>query len=382
MTEQELEQQIRISAEKTVNQVCRIKPGERVLIVTNRVIKQNKLPEAYLIARALYDACITATACPVLILQPEKKSLDAADPAVIAALKTKPSVFFSISENKLGKDPEGIQHPYTGPDGNSYDHIFDYLLYGKKSMRAVWTPGVTLDMFSVTVGIDYELLNRRCLAVSSCFKQAVTVRITAPAGTDITVPVEGRNPFMDNGAFYMPGTGGNIPAGEVFISPVVGDRRQAGCCGRIVFDGSLTLDDGDILIQQPVAVDVQGGFVTKITGGEEAARLREVLDRAEQIALQMEKDGSLPSGQGCVYGANARNIGELGIGLNPAARITGNMLEDEKAFTTCHFAIGANYDGDAPALIHLDGIVRNPTITVVNRDSSVINIMEEGNLLV
>ena len=72
----------------------------------------------------------------------------------------------------------------------------------------------------------------------------------------------------------------------------------------------------------------------------------------------------------------------MGIGLNPAARITGNMLEDEKAFTTCHFAIGANYDGDAPALIHLDGIVRNPTITVVNRDSSVIKIMEEGNLLV
>ena len=125
MTEQELEQQIRISAEKTVNQVCRIKPGERVLIVTNRVIKQNKLPEAYLIARALYDACITVTACPVLILQPEKKSLDAADPAVIAALKTEPAVFFSISENKLGKDPEGIQHPYTGPDGSSYDHIFD-----------------------------------------------------------------------------------------------------------------------------------------------------------------------------------------------------------------------------------------------------------------
>ena len=62
---------------------------------------------------------------------------------------------------------------------------------------------------------------------------------------------------------------------------------------------------------------------------------------------------------------NARNIGELGIGLNPAASINGNMLEDEKAFHTCHFAIGQNYDNDAPSLIHLDGVVRNPTIELI-----------------
>ena len=81
------------------------------------------------------------------------------------------------------------------------------------------------------------------------------------------------------------------------------------------------------------------------------------------------------------YKRNARNIGELGIGLNPEAQITGNMLEDEKAFKTCHFAIGANYDGDAPALIHLDGVVRNPTITINYSDGSQSKIMDKGILL-
>ena len=88
----------------------------------------------------------------------------------------------------------------------------------------------------------------------------------------------------------------------------------------------------------------------------------------------------MPSGMGVVYARNARNIGELGIGLNPSANITGNMLEDEKAFHTCHFAIGQNYDGDAPALIHFDGVVRNPTIVFTYADGKEVTVLETGEL--
>ena len=95
----------------------------------------------------------------------------------------------------------------------------------------------------------------------------------------------------------------------------------------------------------------------------------------------MEKEGKLPSGQGAIYSRNARNIGELGIGLNPAAKITGNMLEDEKAFRTCHFAIGANYDGDAPSLIHLDCVVKDPTIIFNYSDGTSKTVLENGTLI-
>ena len=95
-----------------------------------------------------------------------------------------------------------------------------------------------------------------------------------------------------------------------------------------------------------------------------------------------DEEGKLPAGMGAVYKKNARNIGELGIGLNPAAGITGNMLEDEKAFTTCHFAIGENYDNDAPSLIHLDGIVRNPTISLLYEDGTMNTIMDKGTLTI
>ena len=44
----------------------------------------------------------------------------------------------------------------------------------------------------------------------------------------MTVPVQGRKPMSDNGDFSLPGSGGNIPAGEVFISPVVGSGNMIG----------------------------------------------------------------------------------------------------------------------------------------------------------
>ena len=122
------------------------------------------------------------------------------------------------------------------------------------------------------------------------------------------------------------------------------------------------------------------GFVSEITGDAEAKRLLKTITDAENKAILMEKEKKLPEGMGIVYKKNARNIGELGIGLNPAARITGNMLEDEKAFRTCHFAIGENYDNDAPSLIHLDGVVKDPTIELEYSNEIKKIILEHGIL--
>ena len=74
-------------------------------------------------------------------------------------------------------------------------------------------------------------------------------------------------------------------------------------------------------------------------------------------------------------GGDAFKLGELGIGTNPFCKITGNALEDEKVLGTCHFAFGndMSYNGTNNVPIHLDGIIRKPTITV---DGTVI--MKDG----
>ncbi len=412
-----------VPAEIIVRDVCRVKKGERVLIVAN--------PETNMIAQDLFEAVKKAGGVPVLMFQTVKNSFDNASPEVLAAIGTNPDLCFSVSSSKLGKDPGASAHPYVDAKGTKFMHIFDFLLNGKKSMRAVWMPGITQEMYERAVQIDYKELASRCAALKKAYEKAVSVHVTSPGGTDVVVPVAGRKAMEDDGDFSKAGTGGNIPAGEVFISPVVGTGNiqdeggildkikqkigaqgdaegaeageqsgaegkgvqedggrvqektaavAAGTNGKIVFDGSMTFGDGDALLETPIAVQVSDGFVTDIDGGDEAARLKKTISDAEAKSLAMEKEGKLPEGQGSVYRRNARNIGELGIGLNPAAVITGNMLEDEKAFRTCHFAIGENYDNDAPSLIHLDGVVREPTIEITYEDGSVRTILQNGDL--
>ncbi|MBO4319087.1 MAG: peptidase M17 [Treponema sp.] len=360
-------------AQTVIQEVCKIKKGETVLIIAN--------PETNLIAQDLYLASQEVEAKPTLIFQPKKTIMDMAEKAVIGAIKTEPDVIFSISANKLGKDADAIANPYTMDNGETYDNTFDYLLTGKKCIRAVWTPGLTQDMFRRTVQIDYDLLRKRCADICALYNDAVSVHVTSPGGTDVLVPVNDRVALVDDGDFSKPGSGGNVPSGEVFISPQLpGVGESKGISGTIVFDGSMTFSGGDAMLKTPIKVKVEGGFVSDISGGEEAKRLLKDVTAAEKEAVQMEANGKLEKGQGAVYSRNARNIGELGIGLNPAATITGNMLEDEKAFRTCHFAIGQNYDGDAPALIHFDGIVREPTITINYRDGHSFTLLENGSL--
>ena len=357
-------------AQTVVQDVLKAQKNETALIIAN--------PETAAIAQEFFTAFLESGVKPVLAYQQKKSSMDFAEESVVGAIKAEPDMILSISANKLGKDKAAMEAAYKiVVDGQeqTFDNTFDYLLSGKKSIRAVWTPGLTEDMFNRTVNIDYKLLGERCKAICKKYEGAVSVHVTAEGGTDITVGVKGRKGLEDNGDFSQPGSGGNVPAGEVFISPVVGT-----CEGKIVFDGSMTFSSGDAMLETPISVTVKDGFVKDVTGGAEAARLLKDITVAEAESLAMVAQKKFTPEQGEAYRRNARNIGELGIGLNPAASITGNMLEDEKAFRTCHFAIGQNYDGDAPALIHFDGIVRNPTIEVTYEDGSKFVLLERGEL--
>jgi leucyl aminopeptidase (aminopeptidase T) len=357
------------AARIAINVSLKVKQDEQVLIVSNPE------PDVSAIAGALYDAALDAGGCPALIYQPVKTQMEFAEPVVIAAFSAKPEVFISLSAEKLGKDRQGFASPYEHK-GAKWDHVFHLQMYGEKTCRAFWSPSTSLESFVRTVPIDYELLKKRCYIIKTVLDEAARVHVTAPGGTDVYIGLDGRKAFSDDGDFSSGGRGGNLPAGETFVSPENGTAR-----GTIVFDGSISLHEGDMVLREPIRCTVEKGFITEISGGEEAAKLRQTVELAESNAGDYERLGRIPQGSGALYARNARNIGELGIGLNPAARITGHMLEDEKAFQTCHFAIGHNYDNDAPALIHLDGLVKNPTITAIAKDGKETMIEKDGKLV-
>lgn len=344
------------SAEITVRDVLKAKAGERALIITNPE------EEVYLISLAIYRALEKVGALPVIAVQPVKTQFDYADESVIAAIKSEPDIILSVSHNKLGKDKAAVEHPYM-LDGKEINNTFHYLMETKK-VRSFWTPGITRDMFIRTVPISYEELKANCIRLKELLDRAERMHITSPGGTDLQVGLRNRKAFEDDGNFSYPGAGGNIPAGEVFISPELGTSE-----GTIVFDGSISVKSGDIVISNPIRARVEKGFCVSFNS-----------DESPDAAVL--EDTVLQGGKNCSpeYARNARNLGEVGIGLNPAAEIRGNMLEDEKAFRTCHIAIGSNYDEDAPALIHLDGLVRMPTIELFFEDGSSRIILDRGEI--
>lgn len=357
------------SARIAMREVLDVKEGEKVLIVTNPE------DEVMRISHALYNAALWMKARPVLVFQEVKTQLDLAEPSVIGALRSEPDVMISISREKLGKDGMALKSPYLG-EQRTYDHIFNYLL-GEKRSRAFWSPGVSEEMFKKTVAIDYAELRRRCAVICERMTRADVIHVTTDRGTDILIGIKGRQGRADDGDFRQPGKGGNLPAGEVFISPALGTSS-----GTIVFDGSIACPTGEVLIVEPIVVLVEDGFVTEVRGGKEADALRQALKDGEETALSFGRKGKLKPRDAEAYARNAYNLGEFGIGLNPKAEIVGNMLEDEKVFRTCHIAIGANYDEDAKALIHLDGLIWHPTITLQYPDGREELIMDGGELLI
>jgi leucyl aminopeptidase (aminopeptidase T) len=363
-----IDEDLQNAAKVAVHEVLGIKKEEKILIVTN--------PEEGVrsISMALYDAATEAGALPVLVFQPIKTQLDFAEESVLSAIESNPDIILSISKQKLGKDRKALKNPYKVGD-KQYDSTFTYLL-GEKKMRSFWSPSVTAKMFAETVPIDYEELKGMCLKIKEELDKAVETHITAPSGTDIVIGLKGREAKSDDGDFTEMGRGGNLPCGEVFISPELGSSK-----GVIGFDGSISLEGGEVIINTPILTTVEGGFVTQINGEEEAKKLQATIDKAETTVKEFVSEDKIPKDREESYIKNARNLGELGIGLNKNAKIVGNMLEDEKVYGTCHIAIGSNYDEDAKSLIHLDGLIKNPTISVKYEDGSKKTIIKDGQVI-
>lgn len=176
-----------------------------------------------------------------------------------------------------------------------------------------------------------------------------SVRVTAANGTDVSFSIDGCHAFSLDGYFHEEYGFATLPPGESPTHPKEGTAN-----GTIVIDVSM---DGIGRLDDPITLEVVDGFVRGVTGGEEAAQLREIFGDADE---------------------NARNLAEFAIGTNPAAKLIGNLAEDKKLAGTVHFAVGDNESlgGSTASSIHLDGVLRYPTVEVDGE-----RLVEAGSLV-
>lgn len=176
-----------------------------------------------------------------------------------------------------------------------------------------------------------------------------TARVTSPAGTDVTMSIDGRSAVgWLVGTAREPGQTVAWPGGEVSLPPVEGTAN-----GRVVVEVAMTDIGG---LEEPIQWTVRDGLCVDIDGGPEADRLRALID-------------GVPNG---------RNIAELGIGINPLARLVADITEAKKRLGTAHIALGdsANgYGGDTVSPVHLDGLIRDVSVEIDGR-----TIVKRGSL--
>jgi leucyl aminopeptidase (aminopeptidase T) len=184
---------------------------------------------------------------------------------------------------------------------------------------------------------DFFAIRERAERLAALWRGTHETHVTSPAGTDLRATVTGREPVAWlTGICRNPGEVSALPGGEVSLPPVEGTAEGIVVWERVASDlGAL---------DQPIQIDLRAGRATAIHGDSAAA------DRLREIVANVK---------------DADNIGEIGIGLNPEARIADEITEAKKAFGTVHVALGdsANeYGGLVESDVHLDGLVMAPTI--------------------
>jgi len=219
-----------------------------------------------------------------------------------------------------------------------------------RGVRVATLPGVTEEIMIRCMNADYKKIAERTFKLCAIMEKTKTIRVTAPSGTDITMPIKGRQAHASSGLFREKGLWGNLPTGESYLAPLEGESN-----GIVVVDGSMASVG---MTKEPIRIVVKDGYATEITGGTEAKRLIELLEP---------------------HGKDARTVAEFGIGTNDKAILTGNILEDEKVMGTIHIAFGDNKSmgGNIRVASHLDGLIKEPTVWFDDK-----MIMKDGKFVI
>lgn len=298
------------SAEKILTTCLDVKPGEQVLVITDTGIDPR-------IGRALFNASIQLECIPILLnMLPLRLGEEA--PAPVAEAMKQADVIIAATSRSLSHKQSRLAACQIGS-------------------RTVSMPGITLDiMMHDGMLADFNQIKQVAERLREELRDSEKIELQTPAGTKLTLDTSGCIWSLDTGICHRRGCCTNLPAGEIYTTP-------GNASGKIVVDGSIS-NIGRL--SQPLEITVERGRVVDVRG--------------EQAQVFMEMLDTDPQG---------RRVAELGIGLNPCARLIGHSLEDEKVLGTAHIGFGDNstIGGRLRSSIHVDVITTEPEILADGR---------------
>jgi len=221
----------------------------------------------------------------------------------------------------------------------TYSTPYEIALKKNKKLRHKCLVGLNADMFVRCIGrVDHALLGEFLDRVLELTVKAKKWRFTTPAGEDIVF----ENSADPNRVYGSSRGYADVP-GSHFLSGQIGWTPEWKTInGTIVFDGSLVPPCG--LLREPVHLEIKHGKVVDIHGGKQARDFEIWLDGFDDPRMRV--------------------LAHVCWGFNPGARLTGNILEDERIWGATEWGLGnigsvlIEPDG-IPAASHTDGISLN-----------------------
>lgn len=313
------------TADMLVRTCVGVKAGEEVLIVTDN-------DSSLIVAHALAAAARILGAEPTISVMPPLAREGAYPPPIVSKAIDGAQVVFDPASTSVVLSPAA----QAGLRG--------------KRLRYITMPAVDAEMMTKGAATaDYAALYERTKRLAVILSAAKTIRVTSDLGTDLTASIAGMPSLVAAAYAQNPGDVACFPDGEVPQAPVEGTAE-----GVVVIDTSMHMLG---LLKEPIRWVVEKGRVVSIEGGAQAAQLREI--------VRDVKNGDV--------------LGEIAVGTNPLARVTGNVSEDKKGAGRVHMALGSNVGlgGQLRSQVHIDGVILEPTVEV---DGKVI--VEKGKLVI
>jgi leucyl aminopeptidase (aminopeptidase T) len=314
---EEVAVQLKISAQTVIKTCMDIRRGENVLIVCD--------PTTGDIGQALHEAANERSDRVLLIVMPKARHHGEEPPPPVANLMRQQQVVIAPTRYSL-THTRAIRQSLRG------------------GARVATMPGMSNEMFSRGgMSADFSLIKQKISDLGSYFRRRRIVKVTSEQGTDVSFEVNWREwKLDDNGICNRPKMLTNLPAGKAFIMP-----REGTMNGTVVIDGSWESN----LVDEPITFVIENGMVMDVKGGTIAATIRQEFGEAAKRLRTKDRE-------------NVWTMAEFGFGMNPQARLSGNVLEDEKRLGTCYFSVGDNtaLGGNSSVGIHIPGVLKNASV--------------------
>lgn len=293
------------SAKAIINTSLGVKKGEKVLIIIDTTAEK--------IGKALFE---TAKESKVEVMITEivpRKAHGEEPPEPIAEMMRYADVIiiatqFSLTHTKARK------------------------LATRAGARIVAVPGATEEMFlSGAITPDFKEVEKNIRKTHTAVRSCKELVLKTDLGTDLSMSVKNRKWITEDiGICRERCKLINLPPGEIFIAPNEGTAN-----GYLIVDWFFNSK-----LDKPIEVTLKEGIVEKISD----KGLEKLLSRKDKFS---------------------RAVGEFGLGMNPSARLVGNILEDVKVLGTAHIGFGDNYaiGGTIKCEQLITAVVTSPTVT-------------------